>query len=132
MKRRNDAPDAPAAQLLLRQAELHVGPLPPPATLKAYEDSLAGLADRIVVMAETEQKAIHADQAARHEETLLQLRSRASAEARAQFYAFLSVVLLTGGAVACAAFGATQIGVAIAGATILGVVASFLRSRKRP
>lgn len=32
------------------------GPLPPPSHLRAYEDVLPGLADRIVTMAETEQR----------------------------------------------------------------------------
>ncbi|MBF0488554.1 MAG: DUF2335 domain-containing protein [Nitrospirae bacterium] len=41
------------------QITAHSGPIPDPATLQAYEKTLPGLAERIVVIAENEQKYRH-------------------------------------------------------------------------
>lgn len=98
-----------ASVVLHEQAVTWAGPLPPPATLAAYEQSMQGLAERIVRMTEDEQ------------------RKRLRAGTRGQWLAFSAVVAIVGGAVACAALGATAIGCALAGATIVGVVSAFLR-----
>ena len=47
-------------QLLLHhERHVHAGPLPPPEMLARYEEVYTGLAGRIVVMAEKEQKQRH-------------------------------------------------------------------------
>lgn len=113
-----------AAILLQKKSVQFSGPLPPPADLQAYEKTLPGLAERIVVMAETEQRErnrLEADQ----------LEKAFAVEFRGQIFAFLCVLLLAGSAVACAFLGVPSVGIALAGVTLAGVVASFLRSRNK-
>ena len=133
MKHKPDnKPSTVQGALLLQQQNLHIGPLPPPESLRAYESLLKGLAERIVVMAEAEQNARFRAEDHRHEEAMQTTQAAAASERRGQFCAILSVAVLTGGAVACAVMGAPSIGVTLAGVTLAGVVASFLRPRKLP
>lgn len=69
------------------------GPLPPPAVLQGYEDVLPGAAERIVQMAEQEQRQRHA-----FDNSLTASVTRQ--QERGQQFAFL----LGGGALALAAF----------------------------
>lgn len=136
MKHRQDNKPAPMPGALLlhqhQQQNVHIGPLPPPESLRVYESVLKGLAERIVVMAEAEQNGRFRMEDHRHEEAMQTTREAFAAERRGQVFALVSVVVLTGSAVACAVLGVVKIGVALAGATIVGVVAAFLHARKRP
>lgn len=52
--KKSPAPQQPSngKQILLAQSQGFAGPLPPPEMLKGYEDTLPGVADRIVSLAE--------------------------------------------------------------------------------
>jgi len=81
-----------ARQLIVAQGHFS-GPLPPPAVLQGYEDVLPGAAERIVQMAEQEQRQRHA-----FDNSLAASVTRQ--QERGQQFAFL----LGGGALALAAF----------------------------
>lgn len=121
-----------AAPILVQQQSVHIGPLPDPETLQRYNDLLPGLAERIVAMAEAEQNERFRQEDHRHEESMLISRRAFRAERLGQIFAFLALLVLASAAVASVVLGAPSVGVALATATIGGVVASFLRARNKP
>ena len=112
-------------RLLLRR-ESFSGPLPPPEALQAYESTLSGLANRIVVMAEEEQKARFREIDLRAEEA----RNAAVSLRRGQWFAFLALGILSLSALGCAALKMPWVGCALAGTTLVGAVTAFLETRK--
>lgn len=70
-------------QIISAKAESFEGPLPHPDILARYESILPGIADRIVRMAEAEQKARHSaiDQDAKHKSILVDTAAKESAGA---------------------------------------------------
>jgi uncharacterized membrane protein len=124
MKPSKPVPKDSSKILVQQQSVQFSGPLPPPVDLQAYENTLPGLAERIVVMAETEQRE-------RIKQESAQLEKAFSLESRGQIFAFLCVLLLAASAVACAFLGVPSVGIALAGVTLAGVVASFLRPRNK-
>lgn len=92
--------------------EIFHGPLPPPDSLKQYEQILPGIAERIVAMAEQEQKTrlelMRSE--AKQKETLLEITNRESQAAtkavvRGQWLGFSVVVVCVACATVCAFCG---------------------------
>jgi uncharacterized membrane protein len=50
---------SPEFAVIEQRAEFHSGPLPPPQVIEGYEKILPGAADRIITMAELEQRHQH-------------------------------------------------------------------------
>ena len=124
-------PNAPMTEeevrlLLRREVEAFSGPLPPPEALQAYEATLSGLANRIVVMAEEEQKARFREIDLRAEEA----RNAAVSLRRGQWFAFFTIGILSLSALGCAALKMPWVGCALAGTTLVGAVTAFLETRK--
>lgn len=100
-----------------------MGPLPPPAMLKAYEESHPGCAERILRMAEAEQRNIHQIQ-----QKLLD-----------QPHQYSVITNINGAVVALAGIGASAYvtvngypwaGAALFSTTLLGIVIAFIKSRR--
>lgn len=89
-ERRSGTEGQPDSEERIRMGQWS-GPLPPPAALEQFERSSPGAADRILSMAEREEKH-------RHEQERKMLSSDTSARSRGQFMAFLiAVVIILGG-----------------------------------
>jgi uncharacterized membrane protein len=103
-------------QLLIRNkdSELFIGPLPHPEVLREYNELVPTSAERILSMVEQD------------------ARNEIAREKRAQVFAFAISVLIVCGAVACAVTGHEKAACFLAGATLLGVVSSFLGRRSPP
>ena len=107
------------------------GPLPPPAEVERFQRILPNAAERLFAMAEEEQRI-------RSEIALIEAnKSKAEAEAYhrrtscGQFYGALVSLAFLMGAVTCAYLHQTAIGVALVGATIVGLVNAIVSPRKR-
>jgi uncharacterized membrane protein len=100
------------------------GPLPPPSTLKGYEDILPGCADRIIAMAEAQQRH-------RFEIEGRVVAGNVSAQSRGQHYALIVVLAfaLIGGALAY--FGKSATGLTTMLAPIGGVAGLFIYGRRQ-
>ena len=99
------------------------GPLPPAEALLRYEQVHPGLAERIVSMAEREQKHRHRVECAEVEEPFRLAR-------RGQVCAVAVVVLMLGFAAFLALRGAVVAGAILAGVDILGLVVVFITGQE--
>lgn len=102
------------------------GALPPPDALAKYESIVKGAAERLLTLAETEAKAridftarAHADD---HAAAMKDIENYHKRIATGQYVGAAVALAFLCGAVVCAWLGQTAIGVAIAGATIVGIV----------
>ena len=86
-------------------------PLPPPKDLQAYEETLPGVTERLVVLLEQEQERRIRNDAVSSEEKreILRLSNRG------QLFAFVIIILSITAAVVCALAGASVVGAALAG-----------------
>ena len=100
------------------------GALPPPDALAAYEAIVKGAAERILKMAEDESR----DRRKVLDESM---RSEGQRIARGQYIGALVALAFLAGAVFCAWKGQTAIGVAIVGATIVGIVNALANPRRK-
>ena len=108
----------PIGQLIALSA-LHVGPLPPAEELAKYERVLPGSADRIVAMAEKEQRH-------RHERQDIQVRAEARDSGRGVIFAFMLGLLAIVGGTLTAIFGSAVAGSLISLAGISSLVGTFI------
>lgn len=104
---------------LIAHAALHVGPLPPAEELDKYERVLPGSADRIVAMAEKEQRH-------RHERQDIQVRAEARDSGRGVVFAFMLGLLAIVGGTLTAIFGSAVAGSLISLAGITSLVGTFI------
>ena len=105
-------------------AQAWQGPLPPPVEVERFQKLLPDAAERLFKMAEEEHRH-------RIEMERLEVVSHVRRLSRGQFLALGLALSFLAGAVICAFFGATAIGVTIAGATIVGLVNSMLNPKRR-
>lgn len=91
------------------------GALPPPEALAAYESIVKGAAERLLSLAEEESRD-------RRKALDKSLDAESRRIARGQYVGAGVALAFLAGAVACAWLGQTAVGVAIAGATIVGIV----------
>jgi uncharacterized membrane protein len=100
--------------------EAHIGPLPPPAQIADYERVLPGLATRIVDMAQAEQKFRH--QQVQDANNFLRTNSRLGIATAFS----LGAIGLIGGII-CVLYGHDVAGPAIAGVTLVGLLAAYFK-----
>ena len=101
------------------------GPLPPPHDLREYEQVVEGAAERIVQMAEREQRV-------GHELAIEGARTAALATRRAQFVGLVCVMSALGAAVGLGYLGHAVAAGAVGTTTVLGLATAFLATRKTP
>lgn len=112
--------------------EIHYqGPVPPPAILEKLEKLLPNAANRIFTMAEKDQDAEHAAQLRAHERAMLHEKNQHTENMTALVMAFAVCIICTIGGVTLVLNGFEKIGATLIGATMLGVVGSFLRRKKQ-
>ena len=107
------------------------GPLPPPSEVEHFQRILPNAAERLFAMAEEEQRI-------RRELALIEAnKAKAESESyhirtsRGQFFGALVSLAFLVGAVTCAYLHQTAIGVALVGATIVGLVNAIVSPRRR-
>lgn len=100
------------------------GPIPPPSMLGEYDEVHAGLANRIVSMAESQQL---------HRQTLEKQSVEAAikTESRGQHYALALSVLIIIGSLFLIATGKEVSGTVLAGGTLTGLAYIFITGRKK-
>lgn len=110
-----------------KEETLHIaayqGPLPPPQHLEMYEKIHAGLANRIVILAEAETKH-------RHEIDKLWVNQNYKQIQRGQLYGLIIGItgIITGATTAL--LGSPATGSIIGGATAVGLVSAFVLGKK--
>lgn len=102
-----------------------LGPLPPPRDLREYEQVVPGAAERILQMAEREQRA-------GHELAIEGARTEALATRRAQLVGLICVISALGAAVGLGYLGHAVAAGAVGTTTVLGLATAFLATRKTP
>ena len=111
------------------------GPLPPPESLSTYEKLVPGAAERLLALAEREAAArieqTRLDHAADQEAQKQALKDYHVRVSRGQIYGAIVAISFMVGAVCCARYGQTAIGVALVGATIVGLVNALVSPKRR-
>lgn len=98
------------------------GPIPHPDLLKGYEEIQRGFAERIIVMAEEEQRhQIRCEQEIVH--------SSSSQSSRGQWFGFSIAILFLCGAVVLGLYGHDWLAGILGGGTLVSLVAVFLSNR---
>nr|MBV6630593.1 DUF2335 domain-containing protein [Oceanococcus sp. HetDA_MAG_MS8] len=100
------------------------GPIPHPDTLRSYDEVDPGFSNRIVEMAESEQKHRHALQSTALNGTVAEI-------ARGQHYAFLLCLICLLGSIGLIVAGHSVAGTIFAGGTVTGVASMFISGRRR-
>ena len=99
------------------------GPLPPPAVLEHYEQTLSGAADRILLMAE---KQLEHRQLLEHEAVIANNR----AQQRGVWPGFLLSLFVTGGGIAIILTGHSTAGLVAILSTLTALVGTFIYGRR--
>lgn len=108
------------------------GPIPHPEMLRGYEGVKAGFAERIVSMAEKEQKE-RFDRERWQAEREKEIIANAAAEAkRGQLFALIISVLFLIGSVVLALFDHDTVAAILGGGTLVSIVTIFITGRKVP
>ena len=110
------------AALILRK--YHAGPLPPPETLKEYNEILPDAAERIFSMAEKEQEHHHTTE-------IMLVDHEIKKTSKGQNFALITALTGTVGAVICAFLGQEVIGAVVGGSTLASLVSSFLSAKQK-
>lgn len=121
-----DDGDPPSAGIRVsfgRSDSFFSGPLPPPEILRQYDEAHAGLADRIVSMAESEQSHRHSVESAA-------LQGSIDAEKRGQNYALLLCVLVILASCGLIWNGNEVSGTILAGGTLAALAYVFITGRR--
>jgi uncharacterized membrane protein len=105
---------------VVEDATLFKGPLPPPAMLREYEAIIPGCANRMLAMAELEQRQYHRYRSWTQMNISLGLTA-----------AFLVSIGLVSGAVYCASIGAMGAALALTGASAMGMVPALVRGGRQ-
>lgn len=123
---RAEVEERPSGGALIRAEfhELHVGPLPDPQTLKAYDDVCAGAAERILAMAERQ---------AGHRQSLerMVIESDCKAQGRGPIFGFILACMVIGAGVWLLATGRDLEGLIALIAPLASIVIPFLYSKKQ-
>jgi len=106
------------------QAMLHQGPLPPPDILLAYNAAVPGAAQRIIAMAEDQNRHRMA-----LETTVIPNREKNAA--RGQHYALVIALAAISAAVYCARINQPMIGTAVVGPTLCGLIYAFITGKQK-
>ncbi len=105
---------------VLRYAEMYSGPLPPPRMLAQYQEIIPDAANRIIIMAETQQKH-------RHEMESALLFGDITRSDRGLLFGFILFAMLGGGSILLLSLGKDMQGYALLGTTVVGGIVNFIR-----
>lgn len=119
----NREPEKEIPKVVKAIAREYSGPLPPPYMLDEYEGVQSGLAERIVAMAENEQKHRH-----QLEETAI--TGELNKDKRGQQYALLISVLIIIGSFALVFLGHPWPGTVLGGTTLVSLAYIFITGKK--
>ena len=129
---RNKAPDLPAKsknasadQAVSVRHERHLisGPLPAPEILRGYEELLHGAAERIIRMAEKEQKDAH-------EINMIAIRETAADTRRGQIFGSIVALAALGTSAFLGYHGHSIAAGIVGGTTVVGLVTVFVTGRR--
>lgn len=113
------------------QQQMFSGPIPPPEILAQYDKLQAGLAERIVRMAEIQGEHRREQESKALTAQIAQIERRDHEAKRGQIFAFIIAI----SAIALGAFasimGATVTGSIIGGLGLGGIITTFVYGRKR-
>jgi uncharacterized membrane protein len=109
------------AALILRK---YRGPLPPPESLKEYNEILPDAAERIFSMAEKEQEHHHTTE-------IKLVDHEIKKTSKGQNFALVTALTGIVGAVICAFLGQVVIGAVVGGSTLASLVSSFLSAKQK-
>lgn len=112
-----------------QRVSVHQGPLPPPEVLDRYEATNPGFANRLLELAEKEQRHRHAIEAETNKANI-NLANRALDEQKlGQVLAFTLAMVLIGSAIFLAMSGQPGLAMVLGGTTLVGAIALFLRKK---
>lgn len=127
---RNRRPDLPAKEnnappdrTALVRHEFSSGPLPTPETLRGYEDLLPGAAERIIRMAEQEQKNSH-------DIAVIAVRETVADTRRGQYLGIVVALAALGTAAFLGHHGHSSAAGIVGGTTVVGLVWVFVTGRR--
>jgi len=105
-------------------AQHYSGPVPPPEILRGYDQVIPGAAERILEMAEADQRHTH-EMEARAQKRVFAERKRGQI-----FALVVSLGAFTAAAV-MSYFGAEKAAMVLSGSTIVGLVSAFITGRRK-
>jgi uncharacterized membrane protein len=121
--------DKEEKRVSLLHQEFHAGPLPPPDTLKKYNDILPDAADRIFKMAEKSQ--VHRENIDLQQMDIVKARVESEIKKIKKGQDYALIIALTGiaGAITCAFLNQVTIGSFLGGSTVVTLVSLFLSEK---
>ena len=122
----NGSPEDVAEQQMLIEASAWSGPLPKPDILRQYNEILPGAADRILKMAEEQQKHHHNQDRLQLDMYLTALRSDSRRSNLGLAAGLLVTLMGLGGGIFLVYAGHDAAGAAIAGLNLLGLAGVFV------
>ena len=121
------------AQVIAVSHETFSGPMPHPDILRGYKELIPDAPERILQMAEQEQKHRIDIERSMLEQNDKNINAAVKANTRSQIFAFLLTLLFIIAGVSLTSTGYMAVGLTIFGTTILGVVTVFIKGYdKRP
>ena len=119
------------AQVIAVSHESFSGPMPHPDILRGYKELIPDAPERILQMAEQEQKHRIDIEQKMIEQNGKNINEAAIANARSQFFAFILTLVFILAGVALTIVGYMAVGLTIFGTTILGVVTVFIKGYEK-
>ena len=111
------------------------GPIPPPSALEAFRQLVPDAPERILSMAEEEgrvrREQMQKDHDSENRSKEVDIREYHNDVKRGQCYAFVILLLIISGAIACALKGREKASIAIASMGAVGIVSNFIWNKKK-
>ncbi len=107
------------------------GPIPPPSILEGYENIVAGSAERIITLAESETHHRHAMEKKALDAEIESMQKEADDTKRGQIFGLLIGMSAILSGTVCAVAGAQLTGVVIGGGGLGSLVSAFIIGRKK-
>jgi uncharacterized membrane protein len=123
-------PDKNNGGVIAAHMQYHQGPIPPASELQRYDEVNPSFADRIIAMAEREQKARLELNQLSSEKVFEIEKSRVGVTKRGQWFALVIVVLILLFASFWAYLGHANAAAGLVGAVVVGVIVAFVGGRK--
>ncbi|MBV4358447.1 DUF2335 domain-containing protein [Pinibacter aurantiacus] len=117
--------------VLATHMQYHQGPIPPASELQRYNEINPGFADRIISMAEREQKARLELNLSSSEKVFEIEKNKVSITKRGQWFALVIVIFILLFASFVAYLGYANAAAGLVGAVVVGVIVSFVGGKKR-
>jgi uncharacterized membrane protein len=111
--------------------QYHHGPIPPASELQRYNDINVGFADRIIAMAEREQKARLELNQTSSEKVFEIEKNKIGVTRREQWFALVIVIFILFFASFVAYLGHSNAAAGLVGAVLVGVIVAFVGGKKK-